>query len=313
MSLLGGTFPFVPEKTQFNAYGSPRLTDFLDVPRPLPRVLHEQGYATAFVAGGDLSFLGQDQWLRTIGFQRLIGHNDPRYAKQEVRGPFKSVPDRLLFDVALEEVKGMPGDKPFFMVVQTFWSHPPFMDPNGKGLDNEESVVREADREIGFFYERLMQSGFFDNGLLFITGDHRTMQPFRKAEFDRFGASAVTRIPAVIVTRAATLPQVLDQNFQQRDFGASIRALVTDKVCLRPFEGVFLGKEARPASCVMHARGDERGFVFVKCGEKEGTVWVLGDATRVVSGAVEDETSVIETINVTRVRPISSAMKVARP
>jgi len=305
LSLLDHTFPFVPEHTQYNKSGSPRFTDFLDIPNPLPRELAKQGYATEFVAAGDLGFMGQESWLRTIGFQKLIGDSDPRYVPQKVRGPFNSVPDRVLYNVAMAEVGQMRKDKPYFMTVQTFWSHRPFTDPNGGTLDGEESVIRETDAQIGSFYQQLMAAGFFQNGLLFITGDHRAVEPYRKAEFDRFGTLAVARIPAVIVTRAIDLPRVSTQDFQQRDFSASIESLVGVQYCLGPQEGTFLSDPPKPASCIMHSRGSDRDLILVKCGAKQATILVSGDSTRVESGAVDDEASVIQTVNRTRARPVN--------
>jgi phosphoglycerol transferase MdoB-like AlkP superfamily enzyme len=258
------------------------------------------------MSGGDLAFLGQGQWLRAQGFQKLVGHNDPRFDAQKVRGPFDSVPDRLLYAVSLEELAGMPPDRPYFAVIQTYWSHRPFMTPDGAELHGEEPVIRETDAQIGVLYDRLLAAGFFENGLLFITGDHRAMEPFRKEEFDRFGASAVTRIPGVIATRAITLPRVLDQHFQQRDFAASVEALVGDRYCVGPQEGAFLAEPPTPGRCIMHARADDRDLVFVKCGRHEGTISVAGDRTRVANGEVDDAASAIRTVNQTRMRPTKS-------
>jgi phosphoglycerol transferase MdoB-like AlkP superfamily enzyme len=287
----------------FTPIGGTSLTDYLDVPRPLPRTLSEQGYATEFVAPGDLTFLGQDKWLLAVGFQKIVSGDDPRFAAQKMRGPFNSVPDRLLYSVALNELTQMPADKPYFMVVQTFWSHRPFMDPNGNSrLNGEEHVFRDSDAQIGAFYERLRTVGFFQNGLLFITGDHRAPEPFQKAEFERFGASAAARIPGVLATRAVDLPRILAQDFQQRDFPASIEALVGDRYCLGPQEGSFLSNPPRPPSCIIQTRGDDRDLIYVKCGTAEGTVRATGDATRFVSGTVPDEASIIQTINRTRAR-----------
>src|SRR6266849_3173974 len=55
-----------------------------------------------------------------------------------------------------------------------------------------------------------------------------------QAELERFGASAVTHMPGVMVTRAIALPRVIDQDFQHRDFTASIAALVGERYCLGP-------------------------------------------------------------------------------
>lgn len=308
VALLTRTFPFVPEKAEFNKWGSPRFADYDNSRRSLARELTDQGYTTEFIAAGDLSFLGQDNWLREMGFQKLVGNKDSRFSRQEIRGPFNSVPDRLLYDIALDELSQMPVDeRPHFIVIQTYWSHRPFMAPDGGSLPGEEWVIRETDAQIGLLYERLLNAGYFENGLLFITGDHRAMEPFHKAEFDRFGNSAIARVPGVVVTRAITLPKVIDKNFQQRDFGASIMSLIANKFCLQPFEGSFLTNPPTPGRCIMHSRGDDRDLIYVKCDRIEGTIRVQGDETRLVNGVVENEASVIHTINLTRMRPAQSS------
>ena len=304
ISLLTGSFPFVPEHTKFNTWGSPRLTDFLEEPKSLPRELSEKGYFTEFFGAGDVTFLGQDRWLQTIGFQKILGQDDPRFAGQKLRGPFKSVPDRVFYSVVQGEVAQMPANRPYFLFLQTFWSHRPFTDPNTGAPSSEESVVRETDTQIGAFYQALMASGFFQNGLLFITGDHRAMEPFHKAEFDRFGASAIARIPAVVVTRAVKLPRVIGPDFQQTDFRASIESLVGDRYYEGPEEGSFLSDPPTPSPCILHADGDDRDMIFVKCGAREGTVRASGDATKIIGGSVKDERLIIQTINRTRARQI---------
>lgn len=303
VSLLAGTYPLVPEHTTFNRWGSPRLPDFAGMTPSLPLALEKEGYNTEFMGAGDLDFTGQDTWLKEIGFEKLVGGADPRFAGQKVRGPFNSVPDRVLYGVALDELQHMPSDKPYFAVVQTFWSHRPFVDENGKQLDGEEPVFRETDAQIGNFYRNLMEEHFFDNGLLMIVGDHRAALPFRKAEFTRFGPSAVARIPAVLVTRAFPLPHVISQDFQQRDFMASVVSMVSGKSCLRPEEGDFLSSPVRPPACILHALGSDRDLVLVTCGSKEGVVRVAGDRTRFEEGSVPDEGTLLQTINRTRARP----------
>ena len=309
VSLLTGTYPLVRElrvsrTAGFTPIGGTALTNYLDTPHPLAKVLGQQGYTTEFVAPGDLGFLGQDVWLPAVGFQKVVDGNDRRFAGQRLRGPFNSVPDRLLLDVAFQESAQLSQSQPYFMTVQTFWSHRPFMDPNENGREHgQEPVFRDTDAQIGAFYDRLASSGFFKNGLLFITGDHRAMEPFQRAEFERFGSSAAARIPAVIATHAVALPRVILQDFQQRDFPASIQSLVSDQYCIGPEEGSFLSDPPAAPRCIIQARGDDRDLVFVKCGKQEGTVRAVGDGTRFISGSVPDEPSIISTINRSRVRP----------
>lgn len=302
-SLLGRVYPIVPEHAAANAFGSARFDDYRDTPNALPRALRDQGYFTEFFAAGDLGFLGQDRWLRSVGFQKLVAENDPRFAAQTVRGPFNSVPDRVLFDQAAREIAAMPSANPYFLVVQTFWSHRPFMDPNGGQLNAEEPVIRETDAQIGAFYQRLLDTGFFDNGVLFIVGDHRAAEPFHREEFARFGLSVTARIPAVVVTHALSLPHVIPGSFQQRDFIPSVESLVQPTYTRTPFEGSFLADPAVPPRCILHARGDDRDLIYVRCGAQEGIVRVDGDHTRFLSGSVSNADEVLQTINRSRVRP----------
>ena len=304
VSLLTGTYPLVPENTAFNRWGSPRLPDFTGMTPSLPLALRQSGYSTEFVGAGDLDFTGKGTWLKDIGFDRTVGGSDPRFSGQTIRGPFNSVPDHMLYDVALDELDQMPIDKPHFVVVETFWTHRPFLDENGKQMAGEEPAFREADTQIGRFYRNLEARHFFDNGLLVIVGDHRAPLPFRKAEFERFGGSAVARVPAVIATRTFKLPHVIAEDFQQRDLLASIKGMVSGTVSLRPDEGSFLSDPLHPPGCILHARGDDRDLVFVKCGSAEGLVRVAGDRTRFVEGEVPDEGAILQIINRTRARPM---------
>jgi lipoteichoic acid synthase len=303
ISLLTGTVPLVPEHTAFNTYGSPRLPDFIDKTPSLPHALEKLGYQTEFIGGGDLDFTGKDTWLKDVGFQKLIGGDDPVYAAQTLRGPFNSVPDRVLYDVALNELNKTRKESPRFVVVETVWTHRPFLDENGNPLSREEPVFRLADAQLGRFYRNLVASHFLDHGLLIIVGDHRGPLPFRQVEFQRFGESAVARIPAVMATRAFPLPHVISQDFQQRDLLASIESLAGDGAWLRPEEGNFLTNPLRPPRCILHARGDDRDLVLVTCGSEEAVVRVAGDKTRFVKGHVADEDLILETINRTRARP----------
>jgi len=85
------------------------------------------------------------------------------------------------------------------MVLGTVSSHLPFLDPMGRS-NTEKAVFNYVDQQLGRFYHRLANRGFFKNGDLIITGDHRIMAPLTKAERSLFGNSAFCRIPMVLVT-----------------------------------------------------------------------------------------------------------------
>ena len=252
VSLLTGTFPVVPEHTAFNEWGSPRLPDFVGSTPSLPLALTKQGYRTEFIGAGDLDFTGKETWLKEIGFEKMVGGNDQRFAKQTVRGPFNSVPDRLLYDLALDELSRTADEKPRFFVLETFWTHQPFLDENGNQLGGEEPAFREADAQLGRFYRSLQATTFFQNGLLVIVGDHRAPLPFRRAEFQRFGASAVARIPGILATRAFKLPRVIPQDFQQRDLWRPLNRWSLATIAGMPKKATFssIRPNTQAASCI---------------------------------------------------------------
>jgi hypothetical protein len=300
ISLLGGAFPLVPERSEFNKWGSPRLTDFMQLKSPVATELATRGYQTKFIAAGDIGFLDQDRWLRSVGFQEIISSADKRFEDVKIRGPFNSVPDGKLYEVALDEMSH--SRMPFFLVVQTFWSHRPFMSPDGSTVHGEEPVIREADAQLGRLYDHLLESGYFENGLLVVTGDHRALEPLDVSEARRFGVTARARIPAIVVTRAMPLRGIQDEDFQQRDLGTSLLSVIDSRYCTDAFQGSFLAREPHAGRCIFHAQADDRDRVLVKCGTKIGTVQLAGDETRFVDGAVDDPALAIEAINLNRLR-----------
>jgi len=311
VSLINGVVPIDPEVQRFEKWGEPISVDFSTVARPLPKILSEKGYKTAFMGAGDLDFLGQAHWLKEVGYQEIVGDKDSRFDRQQIRGPFNSVPDNVLFDEGLKTISNLEksGD-PFFLTLQTFWSHRPFMASDGSHVHGEEQVIRITDRQIGEFYRQLRMTHFLENGLLFLSGDHRALEPYRKVEFERYGASAIARIPGILISDAIDLPHVIDASYQQRDLRASLDALVSAEACREPFEGTFLGPTPTPPACIMHARGDDRDLVFVKCDEEEGSVRLDGDRTNLTDGDLSRSDEVIHAINYQRLRtfdtPIAS-------
>jgi lipoteichoic acid synthase len=304
ISLLTSAYPIVREEAGFNEWGSPRLSDFGGTNETIPKFLREFGYRSDFFLAGDLSFMGQGAWLEAIGFDRIEGHESPEYSGQP-RGPFKSVPDKALYDKGLAHVIALGGKQPFFLVLETLWTHTPFL-ARDNADDGEESVFRDADAQFRHLYDGLNKLGFFENGLLIITGDHRSMEPFSKPEIDRFGQSASARIPMVIMTGNREMPSIVEGDYSQKDLLPSVKALVSDQYCRSKFEGVFLGHKREPPECIIHAKGESRDLVYAKCGHEEGILELAGDRTRFVNGNVSDTRGVVTKVSFERLRKAHS-------
>jgi hypothetical protein len=81
----------------------------------------------------------------------------------------------------------------------------------------------------------LKRRGFFDNGLLIITGDHRKMLPVSAPERERYGESAKARVPLLIIGAGARKGEVDDRLFQQADLLRMLDKALQPGVPLSPF------------------------------------------------------------------------------
>jgi hypothetical protein len=84
-------------------------------------------------------------------------------------------------------------------------------------------------------YNELGKRGFFENGYLVVTGDHRKMRPVGQAERNRFGDSAKARIPLVVIGPGVPKDTVDDRLFQQSDLLRMLDRAVRPGVELSPF------------------------------------------------------------------------------
>jgi phosphoglycerol transferase MdoB-like AlkP superfamily enzyme len=85
---------------------------------------------------------------------------------------------------------------PYFIVLQNISFHKPYNTPYGT---TQQDARKYADKSLFYFYLQLKKSGFFNNGLLVIVGDHRKMEPLENKEKDALGDFWYTRGLATIV------------------------------------------------------------------------------------------------------------------
>ena len=196
------------------------------------------GYRTCFLTTGDLGFTNKGTWLESIGFDDVEGIETPFY-KEWPKFAFNAPPDEALFAYAIRKIGNLNSDQqPYFMVLETVTSHLPFLDPEGKS-NTEKAVINYVDRQLGVFYTSLEDYGFFSNGVLIITSDHRIMAPISKAEMDRYGDSAFARIPMVVASGGKRKGKI-DACFQQTDLYSSLKWFVSDRYEKDPWNGNFL-------------------------------------------------------------------------
>ena len=242
----------------------------------LPAIAHRAGYAAYYFTTADLAFLDTGTWLHSLGFDGVEGNESAFYAGMP-RGQFGAAEDAALFARFEQWLGTRQSTRGFVAVLLTVSSHPPFANPRDGKID-AETTFRYVDDQLAEFYQELARRQFFDNGVLLITGDHRSMTPMLEEEYRQFGERAFARIP-LIVAGAIDLPKVVDGAFQQSDIPGSIAHLLGVDYCRSPFNGLFLERVPQPAQYVVHARGDDRNRVDVYFGDRIASYLEDGDAS----------------------------------
>lgn len=267
--------------------------------RALPRRLAAAGYYSAFLTSGHLGFLGKGDWLSTLGFDHIEGHDQAEYEGAR-RYAFAAVSDDLLYRRVIHWLtRERPTAQPVFAFVETVSTHPPFTVP-GSGENDETGAFEFADRALADFVGQLDDLGFFREGLLIVTSDQRALTPLRASEVAAFGATAGARLPLVMKGDRLSLSGRQTVTAQMLDLPASLDWYLTEEACMRPGQGnLFTGQAP---DCVFQPDGDERDVIRAFCGEHEARILLDGDDTRVVEGELPDAERRLRELNYLRAR-----------
>jgi hypothetical protein len=255
-------------------------TDDQQLDQTLIQVFKKNGFRTAvfYAAMPETDRFGQ--WMTSVGTDDFSSSYDPFY-KDDPRSVFDSISDARIYANVLDYLKRSNKSQLKFIVVVTASSHQPYHNP-----DTQEQGIKAAfeyaDKELGNFYEQLQAAHFFEHGTLIITGDHRTMTPVLDQEGNRFGASASSMIPLVIVDSQEPKPQTISGLFQQADLLTTFDYYISPKYCKSPWRGNLLTGET--AKSVFHSHADLRDEVDVFCGEKHTLIRLNGDQSKIVRG-----------------------------
>jgi hypothetical protein len=274
----------------------------------LPAIAHRGGYTAHYFTASDLGFLDSGTWLRALGFDEVEGSESPFYDGMP-RGQFGAAEDAALFARFEQWLDARHDTRGFVAVLLTVTSHPPFANPRD-GRNDPAATFHYVDDQLAAFQRALARRGYFDNGMLLITGDHRSMTPILEEEYRQFGERAFARIPLIVVG-ATDLPNVVDGAFQQSDIPGSIAQVLGVDYCRSPFNGLLLTGAPRPAEYVVHVRGDDRNRVDVYFGDRVASYREDGDAsnwtTSMLPPASEAVAAWIDAQRVTRSAPAAGA------
>lgn len=275
VGILGGQQIWAPFRHWFE---TPPFHAMWGLADSLPNAVESAGYHTAFITPDLLEPLRKGAWLQDIGFDEVEGGESlPFQAQPGSNGTPAS--DHALYRQATRWMSGAP--EPWFLVLETVSTRPPYRDPE-TGTPSLEAAIRYADREFGRFLERLDERAFFENGVLVVVSDQRSMSPMSRKELETRGSTAHSLVPAFIIGGGFEPGAVADSVFAQSDLVPSFRWWATGEVALQPFEAVMFDPAFESRKCAFHERGDRRGLVEVICDDGQGQVILDGDYTRFV-------------------------------
>lgn len=282
---IGGEVALLTGRPPLPQVGSPRheLAAFGADENTLPAIVHRAGYTTHYFTASDLDYEQSGTWLRALGFDSVEGSENPYYAGMP-RGEFNAAEDAALFSRFEQWLDQRQDTRPFLAVLLTVSSHPPFAHPRTGELDAQKTFGY-IDEQLVEFHAQLGRRGFLDDGVLLITGDHRSMTPLLPEESRDFGSRAFARIP-LLVAGAVDMPRVVDAAFSQSDVPASLAHFLGVDHCRAPFNGYFLSQQPTPPQFIVHARGDERDRVSVYAGAASADYLEDGDASRWLDGGL---------------------------
>lgn len=154
-----------------------RMAESVAECRPLPRILADKGYHTAFFCGSERGSMGFGAYAHLAGIDNLYSMED--YESSRGSGDFDDawgIWDEPFIDYMGEEISNFK--EPFFASIFTITSHHPFNVPASakgelpKGTTLNHRPVAYTDRAIGRFMEKHKHEDWFQHTLFIFVADH---------------------------------------------------------------------------------------------------------------------------------------------
>jgi hypothetical protein len=228
IALLGGYPPMhFPTAT-------PYMFDEFAIQHSVITEYRQLGYFTEFLTNSDLAFIGLNRYLDGLGLDRSRGRDEIDALRVAPRVVQDAPSDDFLYLEALLTIQRLSqAEQPFLLVIATTSTHLPYTHPDN-GPDTAEAVWEWSMQQLVKFYWQLSDNGFFEQGILLITSDHRHMRPLTKLETDRYGGSARARVPLLMMGDGYPAGVIDQRFFQQSDLLRMLRKIQDTDARLSP-------------------------------------------------------------------------------
>jgi phosphoglycerol transferase MdoB-like AlkP superfamily enzyme len=214
---------------------SPYMFDEFAIQDSVVDEYRKRGYRTEFLTNADLKFIGLDRFLNGLGLDQSRGRDEVEAMRLASPVVQDAPSDAYLYREAMSTIERLlPNEAPFFLTIATTSTHLPYTHPEG-GADTPEAVWEWSLHQLVFFYEQLSAIGFFEKGILLVTGDHRQMRPLTRIETERYGASARARVPLLAIGSRYLQGTIDNRFFQQSDLLRKLGKIDKAGVRLSPY------------------------------------------------------------------------------
>ncbi len=159
------------------------MPESLGKSRPLPRILRENGYSTAFFCGSERGSMGFGAYANAAGIERQFSLEDyeKRHGKDDFDG-YWGIWDEPFMSYMGEELDSLP--EPFFASMFTISSHHPFIVPDDRRDDLPEGktkihrCVAYTDGAFRRFFAENRGKEWFDRTIFVFVADHVSSEKF---------------------------------------------------------------------------------------------------------------------------------------
>lgn len=159
------------------------MPESLGQTRPLPRILHDQGYATAFFCGSERGSMGFGAYANAAGFEEQFAMEDyqQKHGSRDFDG-YWGIWDAPFLQFMGEELDMLP--QPFLASVFTISSHHPFVVPDQmrdslpEGHTKIHRCVAYTDDAVRKFFEANRNKEWFGNTVFVFAADHVSSEKF---------------------------------------------------------------------------------------------------------------------------------------
>ncbi|MEE1339338.1 MAG: sulfatase-like hydrolase/transferase [Succinivibrionaceae bacterium] len=263
----------------------------------VPKELHKHGYKSIFMHSANLSKTERAQYdlfgfdYNVDNFEGFYTANVPRYIRQGVDT------EQFLLSAASKIDYWMHNQKmKFFLTLVSSFSQSPYLIPvelrkNPQALEYSlDKVTSYNDEQIAKFINKLEEIGFFDNGVLLITSNHRAQVSLTKKEYNEYGLVAITRVPFIIIDKDLSKKEhAYDNDLSLTSIPELIYYLTLDEyqgstMRVNPFidhhnDDLIIYQKSAPRNEILLKQGDTTG-TFIINGNKSDIIGNLYDKER---------------------------------